>query len=90
MAWIAALGTVSLGVFLAYELRPWFQDRSWWPWVTRAGNVAMLAIVYHGLRLGSQTQTGWYHYVWLFYAVTLVASLSYNYYIDRQAKEEKT
>ena len=89
MAWIAALGTVSLGVFLAYELRPWFQDRSWWPWVTRAGNVAMLAIVYHGLRLGSQTQTGWYHWVWLFYGVSLVASLSYNYYIDRQTKQEK-
>jgi hypothetical protein len=89
LGWVALLGTVSLGVFLAYELRPWLQDRSWWPWVTRSGDLAMLAIVYHGLRLGSQTQIGWYHLVWLFYGLTLVAALGFNYYSDRQLKSQE-
>ena len=80
------LGSVSLLVFLAYELRPWFHDRKWWPWIPLAGNVAMLAIFVHGLRLGSQTQAGWYHFVWLFYGVTLVAALAVIYYVD--TKEE--
>lgn len=84
LAWLTLLGTVSLGVFLAYELQPWLHDRKWWPWIPRAGNVAMLAIFYHGLRLGSQTQLGWYHWVWWFYGLTLVVALSFNYYIDRR------
>jgi hypothetical protein len=79
---VALLGSISLLVFLAYELRPWFHDRKWWPWIPRAGNIAMLAIFIHGLRLGSQTQAGWYHFVWLFYGVTLVAALALIYYVD--------
>ncbi len=82
MSWLVLLGTVSLGVFLAYELKPWFKDRSWWPWVAHAGDLAMVAIFYHGLRLGSQTQTGWYYRVWLFYGLTLVLSLAVIYYKD--------
>jgi hypothetical protein len=78
------LGTASLMVFLAYELRHWFRDRKWWPWVVRAGDVAMLAIFYHGLRLGTQIQTGWFHWVWWFYGLTLVGALAFNYYVDSQ------
>jgi len=82
LAWVALLGTVSLGVFLSYELHHWFKERSWWPWVAHVSDVAMLAIFYHGLRLGSQTQAGWYHLVWWFYGVTLVMALGIIYYRD--------
>lgn len=85
-AWVVMLGTISLLVFLAYELKPWFHERSWWHWIARAGDVAMLAIFYHGLRLGTQTQFGWYQWVWWFYGVTLVTSLVVIYYKDRKVR----
>lgn len=79
MGWITLLGTASLLVFLAFEFRRVFGQKSWWHYVADASDFAMLAIVYHGLRLGTQLQSGWFHYVWLFYFVTLVAALIYKY-----------
>jgi hypothetical protein len=80
MAWITLLGTVSLLVFLAFELRRFYGERPWWHFVTEAGDFAMLAIAYHGLRLGSQLQQGWFKAVWLFYAVVLLGILCRSYY----------
>jgi hypothetical protein len=39
----------------------------------------MLAIFYHGLRLGQQLQYGWYRYVWWFFGITLIAVLVRSY-----------
>jgi hypothetical protein len=39
----------------------------------------MLAVMYHGLRLGQTLQQGWFRGVWLFYFVTLVLALIYKY-----------
>lgn len=79
MGWITLLGTVSLLVFLAFEFRRFYGQRRWWHFVTEAGDAAMLAIVYHGLRLGHQLH-GWYLGVWWFYAATLVIILIHKYY----------
>jgi hypothetical protein len=79
LGWVTILGTASLLVFLAFEFRRVFGERSWWRYVADASDVAMLAILYHGLRLGSQLQRGWFRGVWLFYAITLVAALIYKY-----------
>lgn len=79
MAWIVTLGISSLLIFLAYELRRWFGKKPWWKFVVYAGDAAMLAIFYHGLRLGSQTGGGWFHIVWLFYGLSLILVLGYNY-----------
>lgn len=79
MAWLTLLGTASLLAFLAFELHRWFGEKPWWKYVLAAGDVAMLAVFYHGLRLGSQVQGGWYHYVWLFYGLVLVVILAYKY-----------
>lgn len=79
MAWITLLGTVSLLTFLAFELHRRFKHRSWWKYVVSAGDVAMLAIFYHGLELGTQTHIGWYRVIWWFYGVTLLARLAYTY-----------
>jgi hypothetical protein len=75
--WLVILGTLSLFVFLAYELHRWFKDRSWWRFVFYASDVAMLAIFYHGLRLGDELPNGWYRCVWYLYGVLLVAALVY-------------
>lgn len=79
LGWVTLLGTASLLVFLAYEFHRKFGKRPWWHFVTEAGDLAMLAIFYHGLRLGSQLQQGWFHYVWWFYGITLVVILVRSY-----------
>lgn len=78
--WLTILGSISLCVFLAYELRRKFNQRSWWKYVERLNDIAMLAVYYHGLRLGTHTQVGWFHYLWYFYGATLAAALVYIYY----------
>jgi hypothetical protein len=85
LGWVTLLGTTSLLVFLAFELRRFYGKRPWWRFVADASDVAMLAILYHGLRLGSQLQHGWYRGVWLFYAVMLIAALVYKYATRYQA-----
>lgn len=79
LGWVTLLGTASLLVFLAFEFHRKFGKEPWWHYVTEAGDVAMLAIFYHGLRLGMQLQNGWYRYVWWFYGITLVAVLIRSY-----------
>lgn len=79
LGWITLLGTVSLLVFLAFEFHRKYGGRDWWHFVTEAGDIAMLAIFYHGLRLGLQLQHGWFRYVWWFYGVTLVLVLIRSY-----------
>jgi hypothetical protein len=79
LGWVTLVGTTSLLIFLAFEFRRWFGGRRWWHYVADAGDAAMLAILYHGLRLGHQLMSGWFRYVWLFYFVTLAAVLIRKY-----------
>lgn len=79
LGWVTLLGTASLLVFLAYEFRRVYGKRTWWHYVQRASDAAMLAIFYHGWRLGGQLQMGWFRYVWLFYGVTLIVVLVRSY-----------
>jgi len=79
LGWVTLLGTVSLLVFLAFEFYRIYSKRSWWQYVVSAGDVAMLAILYHGLRLGGQLQQGWFRYVWFVYAVIFVAIMIRKY-----------
>jgi hypothetical protein len=79
LGWVTLLGTASLLVFLAFEFHRVYGQRSWWHYVADASDGAMLVILYHGLRLGRQLQSGWFRGVWLFYFATLVAALTYKY-----------
>jgi hypothetical protein len=79
-------GTVSLLAFLAFELHRKFAKASWWPVVVYAGDVAMVLIVLHGLKLGSNLQAGWYRFVWIFYAVSLLLAIAYTRTYNEQPK----
>lgn len=79
LGWVTLLGTASLCVFLAFEFYRVFGKRSWWHFVQDASDVAMVAILYHALRLGGQLKHGWFRYVWLLYAITLGAVLIRKY-----------
>ena len=88
LGWVTLLGTVSWLAFIAFEFRRKFGNRSWWKYILIAGDAAMLAIVYHGLRLGSTLQMGWYRGLWLVYGVVLVIILGYNYYQKYEVKQQ--
>ncbi|MGZ6005582.1 MAG: hypothetical protein ACXWLH_05560 [Candidatus Saccharimonadales bacterium] len=89
LGWVTLLGTVSLLVFLAFELHRWFGNKSWWHYVVDLSDLAMLAIIYHALRLGSQLHTGWYRFVWWFFAIVFIAVLIRKYYMRLAPKLQK-
>lgn len=78
--WAVALGSAALMIFLAYELRYKFQNRPWWRFVQYGSDIAMIAIFVHALRLGNHVQSGWYRYVWFFYGLSFLVSLTYIYF----------
>ena len=79
LKWVALLGTASLLIFLAYELRRKYRSRNWWKYLEYTVDGAMVAIFYHGLRLGGQLDEGWFRYLWFFYGVTLAVILFDKY-----------
>lgn len=79
LGWVTLLGTASLLIFLAFELHRVWGDRKWWHWVGDSSDLAMLAIAYHSLRLGTQLHMGWFRYVWWFYITTLILLLVRKY-----------
>lgn len=92
LGWVTLLGTASLMAFLLFELRRFFGTRSWWKYVLYLNDIAMVAIFYHGLQLGSQLQIGWYRTVWYIYGIALVAAILYSYmnsYKSRSLKPAK-
>jgi hypothetical protein len=89
-AWITVLGSISLLAFLAFELKRFYGDRNWWPYVLILNDIAIIAIFYHGLRLGSDTQAGWFKGLWYFFGMTLVAALVYKYYLKIIARSLRT
>lgn len=90
LGWITLLGTVSFFIFMAYELRPFFSKKLWWKYVTFAGDAAMVAIFYHGLRIGSDLQGGWFMKLWWFYGLTLIGCLAYNYFVRFKRAQKKS
>jgi hypothetical protein len=89
LGWVTLLGTISWFIFIAFEFRHKYGHYSWWKYVPMAGDVAMLAIVYHGLRIGDQLQTGWFRGVWVGYGIALSFVLIYNYYQKYQKRQAR-
>jgi hypothetical protein len=79
--WIVILGSVSLLMFLAYELKHWFDKRSWWKYIVLLNDAAILAIFYHGLRLGQDVRSDWFQVIWYVYGILLAGALIYKYYL---------
>lgn len=73
------LGMISLTILLLFELRRFFVKHPWWHYFTYLVDLVVLLIFVHGLKLGTQLQTGWYRKVWFFYGVSYVIALIYIY-----------
>ena len=78
------LGSISLLIFLAFELKHHFEKKSWWKLVDYAQIAAMFFIFYHALTLGQEVAHGWFRVVWYFYGLSLLAAVVYNYAYDRK------
>lgn len=81
------LGTFALLLFLAFELRRWFSDKSWWKYVEYAQLVAMTAIFVHAVALGREVASGWFMALWWIYGITLATAVLYSRMIDMKQKE---
>ncbi|GAC1499607.1 MAG: hypothetical protein NVS1B10_02510 [Candidatus Saccharimonadales bacterium] len=86
LGWVTLLGTTAWLIFIAFEFHRKFGHKSWWHYVQDSSDLAMLFILYHGLRLGTSLQTGWFRSVWYFYTLTFVAVLIRKYYIRLQQR----
>ena len=72
-------GTISLVLFLMFEFRRLFEYRSWWKFVGMASDFAMVLILLHSLKLGTQLQFGRLRYLWYFYGISYFVAIFYIY-----------
>jgi hypothetical protein len=89
LGWVALLGVVSLLIFLAYEFYRLFGNKPWWRLELWASELAMVAIFYHALRLGGETQIEWFRVIWFFYGITLVAMLGCIHWMNYAKGHDK-
>lgn len=75
-------GTISLVIFLLFELKKWLENKPVWKLINALQLLAMLLIFYHGLTLGGELSVEWYKLVWYFYGLSLLISVGYNYLHD--------
>ena len=87
-SWATFLGTLSLLIFLAYELRRKFSNKSWWKYISFATDAGMVAVIVHALKLGQNLQAGFLKYVWYFYAITFLVTIIYLYNLRLKQKTE--
>lgn len=82
-------GTVSLAIFLSYELHRWFSNTPWWRYILWLQTVALFLIFFHALILGREAGHSWFTVLWVIYGVTLGAAILYNYmHTKRRVHEE--
>ncbi|HSW85583.1 MAG TPA: hypothetical protein VLF79_03180 [Candidatus Saccharimonadales bacterium] len=87
LEFVVILGMINLTILLLFEFRRWLSKYSWWHYFLYIVDIAIISIFYHGLKLGSQLQTGWYRYIWIFYGLSYLAAIIYIYrqrYVNHQ------
>lgn len=80
------VGIMAWVVFMGFELHHWYREERWFKFIMYATDAAMIAIVFHALKLGGEVQSGWFHYVWIFYAISLVVFILKAYYDNYRSK----
>lgn len=84
LGWFLVLGCTALLIFLSFETKRWWGEKSWWKWVEFAQIPALIAIFIHSSVLGRELSVPWFRTIWWLYGLTLVGAWIYNYYYDKQ------
>jgi hypothetical protein len=82
------LGEIAWITFLLFELHRFYKERTWWHWVERASDIAMLLILIHAYKLGPSLLPGWFRLVWIFYGLTLIAAISYLTFVRHRTTQK--
>ena len=79
-------GSIALGIFLAYELKHFFGEKSWWKYIEYLQIVGMVAIFYHAIDLGGELDVMWFKAIWWLYIVSFFGAVGYSQYSKRRRK----
>ena len=76
LKYAVALGTISLIIFLSFDVFKRIRSKPWvernWRWVSLSQVVAMILIFIHGLALGQNLQGGWFQLWWVILGALLI------------------
>ncbi len=90
LKWAALIGSTAWFVFIVYEFRYKFRDRSWWKFVEYAADVVFVGLFFHALALGQQIHhVGWFRYVWFFYGFVLAVVIA-DLYLMKFSKNQSS
>lgn len=78
LAVFVVIGQIALLMFLAYEFRRLYEGRSWWHYIERASDVAMILILIHGYRLSQSLYPDWFTVLWIFYGITFFLAIAHS------------
>jgi hypothetical protein len=71
-------GSIALLIFLSFEVFSRMKNNKfimqWSLAISISQSVAMVLIFVHGLRLGSNLNSGWFYYIWILYGIILLPS----------------
>ena len=90
LRWAVFISSTAWLVFIAYEFRYRYHNRSWWKYFEYAADLALVGIFFHALALGTQLRHGWFRYVWFFYGAVLIAILTDLYVSRIKSHRQKT
>ncbi len=81
------LGVIGLLFLLTFDIGEMLRKREFiikhWNKILLISSIGFLLIFFHSLALGSDLQSGFLHYLWIFYGVTGILAILYNYGVKR-------
>lgn len=86
------LGITGLFLLLTYDIGkllkrryPFFSRQ--WQAILIISNIGFILTFFHSLKLGSDVQAGFMHYLWIFYGITGILAIFYTYAIKPLARK---
>lgn len=78
-------GALGLALLLTYDIAKPFRKSGFfsrhWNKILIISNIGFILTFFHSLELGGDLQTGFMHYLWIFYGVTAILAIVYTYTI---------
>jgi hypothetical protein len=87
------LGLIGFILLLTYDIGKLFKKREFfsrnWNSILIISTIGFILIFFHSLMIGSDLQSGWLRWLWIFYGVTAILATIYTYGIKRYLKKKE-